>query len=155
MKNSLATAVCLVFLATFAIVADSTYAEERANQSVHVTCDPLALDPEPFGCCYDGQQVTYFNDCDPAEGSIQVNWNGAGNVVINPEQSLAFNCTNGADGADVTWNPPSRGPADTSESGEADCVPAASEWGLVVITLLILVAGTVILNHRRRVPADA
>ncbi|MGD2108434.1 MAG: hypothetical protein PVI86_03485 [Phycisphaerae bacterium] len=58
-----------------------------------------------------------------------------------------------------TLTPPGEDPQPTNGFGVGTIqgfpgvlCPTVSEWGLVVVTLLLLSAGTVVLEHRRRVP---
>ena len=105
-------------------------------------------------CCNDGSSWTIFQNnpgtCAAAEATAAIACTGHGGFKAANFKCPAFSArTSNVGCSDVDGN-------EVCESADPACaVPTVSEWGLAVMTLLLLTAGTVVLGRLRRSAAPS
>lgn len=141
--------VLLIFFASvcFLFCSNEALADAQANRTVTVTCDPLVT-PD-FGECDVEETLTVVNGCGK---TIEVSYNGGDFNEVLAGASIEFECTQGIDCYTV-YVPAKLGGIESSsgcsEPAGWEQIPTLTQWGLIVLTLLIAGTGIWLLMRKR------
>ncbi|MDD4051474.1 MAG: IPTL-CTERM sorting domain-containing protein, partial [candidate division Zixibacteria bacterium] len=123
------SAICLLVFLLFCGYAS---AQDKANRTVTITCNPLYA-PE-FGTCNLGESLTVINGCSE---TIEVKFNGGTWDVITQPGTKKYGCTDDAHDCYEVRIPGKSGEYATGCSipYSQEVVPTLSEWGLIIFSL--------------------
>ena len=146
--------VLMLFTAGILLISGLCLAQDKANRSVTIKCDPLRT--PNFEPCHNGEFLTVTNKCEigGVPQIIKVGWNGnAPADVLAFSASIAYGCTNPLSDCYTVQVVGPRGRIETSEGcaapGGTEIIPTLSEWGMIIFSLLILTLITVVVARRR------